>query len=230
MAPSSAGKHAACSNPSCGPGATRNAIDLGRREFLKDTLATAGLTGISVLGGCAMPFTQESADTIVTNGRIATLNPKQPTASAIAVRGGMIAAVGSAADVEGLRGPGTQEINAATGDTPCMIMHLYDRAWINRAGVRALGWTKDTPNMFGGAIERDASGNPTGLVVSTTSLASLVSVWLRIPRLPPEEQILSTRHFMREHNRLGVTSVVDAGGGGQNYPDNYAAIAKLAAD
>jgi predicted amidohydrolase YtcJ len=35
---------------------------------------------------------------------------------------------------------------------------------------------------------------------------------------------------MREHNRLGVTSVIDAGGGGQNYPDNYAAIAKLAAD
>jgi predicted amidohydrolase YtcJ len=67
-------------------------------------------------------------------------------------------------------------------------------------------------------------------VMSTTSLASLVSVWLRIPRLPPEDQILSTRHFMREHNRLGVTSVIDAGGGGQNYPDNYAAIAKLAAD
>jgi len=79
-----------------------------------------------------------------------------------------------------------------------MIMHLYDRAWLNRAGIRALGWTKDTPNMFGGAIERDASGNPTGLVMSTTSLASLVSVWLRIPRLSPEDQILSTRHFMRE--------------------------------
>ncbi|HLQ01045.1 MAG TPA: amidohydrolase family protein, partial [Burkholderiales bacterium] len=311
MAPSSAGKHAACNHPSCAPGATRNAIDLGRRDFLKDTLATAGLTGISVLGGCAMPLMPGGApaDTIITNGRIVTLNPKQPTASAIAIRGGTIAAIGSAADVESLRGPGTQvidaggravipgindahthfirggltytnevrwdgvpslavgmqrvreqarrtppphwvqviggwtwaqfaekrfpmleEINEATGDTPCMIMHLYDRAWINRAGVRALGWTKETPNMFGGAIERDASANPTGLVVSTTSLASLVSVWLRIPRLPPEEQILSTRHFMREHNRLGVTSVVDAGGGGQNYPDNYAAIARLAAD
>jgi predicted amidohydrolase YtcJ len=66
--------------------------------------------------------------------------------------------------------------------------------------------------------------------MSTTSLASLVSVWLRIPRLSPEDQILSTRYFMHEHNRLGVTSVIDAGGGGQNYPDNYAAIAKLAAD
>ncbi|HMH18686.1 MAG TPA: amidohydrolase [Burkholderiales bacterium] len=301
-----------CTHLSCGPGATRNAVDFGRRDFLKDTLAaTAGFTGISVLGGCAMPLMQDSspADTIITNGRIATLNPRAPAASAIAIRGGNIVAIGSAADVEGLRGPNTQvidaegrtvipglndghthfirggltytnevrwdgvpslaegmrrvreqaqrtpaphwvqviggwtwaqfaeqryptleEINAATGDTPCMIMHLYDRAWLNRAGIRALGWNKDTPNMFGGTIERDASGNPTGLVMSTTSLASLVSVWLRIPRLSPEDQILSTRHFMREHNRLGITSVIDAGGGGQNYPDNYAAIAKLAAD
>jgi predicted amidohydrolase YtcJ len=128
------------------------------------------------------------------------------------------------------RFPTLDEINAATGDTPCMIMHLYDRAWLNRSAVRVLGWEKEVPKLFGGYVERDAGGNPTGLVMSTTSLASLVAVWLRVPRLSPEEQITSTRHFMREHNRLGVTSVIDAGGGGQNFPDNYAAIAKLAAD
>jgi predicted amidohydrolase YtcJ len=128
------------------------------------------------------------------------------------------------------RFPTLDEINAATGDTPCMIMHLYDRAWLNRAAIRVLGWEREVPKLFGGYIERDAGGNTTGLVMSTTSLASLVAVWLRVPRLSPEDQITSTRHFMREHNRLGVTSVIDAGGGGQNFPDNYAAIAKLAAD
>jgi len=128
------------------------------------------------------------------------------------------------------RFPTLEEINAATGDTPCMIMHLYDRAWLNRSAIRVLGWEREIPKLFGGFVERDAGGNPTGLVMSTTSLASLVAVWLRVPRLSPEEQITSTRHFMREHNRLGVTSVIDAGGGGQNYPENYAAIAKLAAD
>ena len=128
------------------------------------------------------------------------------------------------------RYPTLEEINAATGDTPCMIMHLYDRAWLNRAAIRVLGWEKEVPKLFGGYVERDAGGTTTGLVMSTTSLASLVSVWLRVPRLSPEEQVTSTRHFMREHNRLGLTSVIDAGGGGQNFPDNYAAIAKLAAD
>jgi predicted amidohydrolase YtcJ len=128
------------------------------------------------------------------------------------------------------RYPTLDEINAATGDTPCMIMHLYDRAWLNRAAIRVLGWEKEVPKLFGGYVERDAGGTTTGLVMSTTSLASLVAVWLRVPRLSAEEQIISTRHFMREHNRLGVTSVIDAGGGGQNFPDNYAAIAKLASE
>jgi hypothetical protein len=80
-----------------GCGERPNAVDLGRRDFLKDALAaTAGLSGISILGGCAGPLVQESADTIITNGRIATLNPKQPAASAIAIRGGAIVAIGSA--------------------------------------------------------------------------------------------------------------------------------------
>ena len=72
------------------------------------------------------------------------------------------------------RFPTLEEINAATGDTPCMIMHLYDRAWLNRAAIRVLGWEKEVPKLFGGYVERDAGGTTTGLVMSTTSLASLV--------------------------------------------------------
>ena len=45
--------------------------------------------------------------------------------------------------------------------------------------------------------------------------------------LPFEDQINSSRHFMRELNRLGVTSVIDAGGGFQNYPEDYAVIEEL---
>jgi predicted amidohydrolase YtcJ len=37
----------------------------------------------------------------------------------------------------------------------------------------------------------------------------------------------STRHFMRELNRLGLTSIIDAGGGYQNYPEDYAVIEEL---
>ncbi len=45
-----------------------------------------------------------------------------------------------------------------------------------------------------------------------------------------EDQLNSTRHYMRELNRFGVTSVSDAGGGGQNYPEDYAVVKKLDED
>src|SRR5204863_409389 len=47
------------------------------------------------------------------------------------------------------------------------------------------------------------------------------------PKLPPEHQTNSTRHFMRELNRLGLTSAIDAGGGFQNYPDDYRVMEEL---
>ena len=42
------------------------------------------------------------------------------------------------------------------------------------------------------------------------------------PQLSAEDQINSTLHFYRELNRLGVTSAVDAGGGGHAFPKDYA--------
>jgi predicted amidohydrolase YtcJ len=126
--------------------------------------------------------------------------------------------------------PTLDELNRATGDVPCFVMFLYDRAFINRAGLRALGWDRKTPDPVGGTIARTRAGDPTGLVIATTSLVSLLGVFAKIPKLSADDQIVSTRLMMRELNRLGVTSLIDAGGGGQNYPDNYQAIAKLAAD
>src|SRR5687767_3731774 len=222
-----------------------------RREFL-------AVAGASAIGGCSGLLTSEMpADTLIVNGRVATLDPKQPNAEAIAIRGERILAIGNPGELEKYKGANTrvvdagrhivipglndahthfirggltytnevrwdgvpslaegmcrvreqarrtppphwvqviggwtwaqfaekryptlEEINAATDDTPCMIMHLYDRLWVNRAGIRVLGWTKDTPNPLGGILERDASGNPTGVIVATvgaTGLLALVS-------------------------------------------------------
>ena len=126
--------------------------------------------------------------------------------------------------------PTLDELNAAAPDTPVFILHLYDRALLNAAALRAVGYTRDTPNPPGGEIQRDAGGNPTGLLLARPNAGILYSTLARGPKLPPEYQLNSTRHFMREMNRLGVTGVIDAGGGFQNYPDDYAIIRKLHAD
>jgi predicted amidohydrolase YtcJ len=124
--------------------------------------------------------------------------------------------------------PSIEELNAIAPDTPVFILHLYDRALLNAAALRAAGYTKDTPPPIGGEIARDRAGNPTGLLLAKPNAAVLYAALARGPKLPFEYQMNSTRHFMRELNRLGVTGAIDAGGGSQNYPEDYAVIRKLA--
>jgi len=126
--------------------------------------------------------------------------------------------------------PTIAELNAVAPDTPVFILHLYDRALLNAAALRVVGYTKDTPNPPGGEIVRDASGNPTGLLLAQPNATILYSTLAKGPKLPQEYQVNSTRHFMREVNALGVTGVIDAGGGFQNYPDDYEIIEKLHAE
>ncbi|WP_337263847.1 MULTISPECIES: amidohydrolase [unclassified Serratia (in: enterobacteria)] len=125
------------------------------------------------------------------------------------------------------RMPTLDEINAAAPDTPVFILHLYDRALLNRAALKVVGYTKDTPNPPGGEIQRDNNGNPTGMLIAKPNAMLLYATLAKGPSLPLEHQINSTRQFMRELNRLGLTSAIDAGGGFQNYPDDYQVIAEL---
>ena len=125
------------------------------------------------------------------------------------------------------RMPTLEEINAVSADTPVFILHLYDRAILNRAALRGVGYTRDTPDPPGSEIQRDKQGNPTGMLIARPNAGILYATLGVGPKLPPEYQANSTRHFMRELNRLGVTSAIDAGGGFQNYPDDYAVVEEL---
>jgi predicted amidohydrolase YtcJ len=123
--------------------------------------------------------------------------------------------------------PTIDELNAIAPDTPVFLLHLYDRAILNGAALRAVGYTKETPEPIGGEITRDAKGNPTGLLLAKPNANILYATLAKGPKLPLEYQVNSTRHFMRELNRLGVTGAIDAGGGFQNYPEDYEVIRKL---
>jgi predicted amidohydrolase YtcJ len=126
------------------------------------------------------------------------------------------------------RMPTLEELNAAAPETPVLVLHLYDSALLNRAALRALGFDSSTPNPPGGLVARDASGEPTGLLIAEPSAFVLYSTIARAPKLDFDDQLNSSRYFMRELNRFGVTSVGDAGGGWQNYPEDYGVIQQLA--
>lgn len=285
-----------------------DASPAARRQFLE----AAAALGLSVLAGplAAQTASKRAApDLILRNGRITTMDPARPEATAIALKDGLVMAVGSDADVsrladkltrvvdldkrraipgltdshmhiirgglnynmelrwDGVRSlgqalemlkaqakvtpppqwvrvvggwtefqfeekrlPTLAEINAAAPDTPVFLLNLYNQAYLNRAAVRAVGYTRDTPQPPGAIIERDKNGDPTGLLLAEPNAFVLYNTLNQAPKLAPEDQLNSTLHFMREENRLGVTSVGDAGGGFQNYPEDYGIIDKLAKD
>ena len=249
---------------------------------------------------------EDRADLILFNGRIATNDPTQPFVSALSIRGSVVQAVGSDADIMVRKGAQTRivdlqrrtvipglndshlhlirgglnytmelrwdgipsltlalqmlkeqaqrtppgqwvrvvggwsefqfaerrlptlaELNAAAPDTPVFILHLYCQAMLNQAALRAVGYTRDTRDPPGGVIERDKAGHPTGLLLAKPNAMILYATLAKGPRLPIEHQINSTRHFMRELNRLGATSCIDAGGGFQNFPEDYQVVDDL---
>ncbi|MFD9253397.1 amidohydrolase family protein, partial [Streptomyces bottropensis] len=56
-----------------------------------------------------------TADLVITGAHVRTLDPRRPYATAVAVRDGLIVAVGEEADVRDWRGPGTEAVDLGGG-------------------------------------------------------------------------------------------------------------------
>lgn len=264
------------------------------RSLLAAALLAAGLSHV------------HATDMIITNGKVATMTREGSFAQAVAIKGGVITAVGSNAQVLKLKKPGTQvidaggrtvipglndshlhiirqglnynaelrwdgvtslkramqmlreqaartpdgawikvvggfnefqfeekrlptleELNEAVPDKPVFILYLYGLGFVNKKGIEVLGYDKDT-KYKDGVVELGADGKPTGLLVAKPNAMVLYSTLGKTGALPREQQLNSTIQYYREMNRLGVTSAIDAGGGGQAYPDDYAVSLELA--
>ena len=124
--------------------------------------------------------------------------------------------------------PTISELNAAAPDTPVMITHLYQSVLLNRAALRAAGYARDTPEVPGGQIVRDYAGEPTGVLLAAPAAGLLYATIGKAPALSEDGQLESTRHFLHELSRFGLTSAIDAAGGFQSFPEHYAAVTRLA--
>jgi predicted amidohydrolase YtcJ len=94
----------------------------------------------------AWPAWAQNADLAITNARIYTVNPKQPQASALAVRAGKIVAVSN--DVSKLIGPGTKVIDA---HGLAVLPGLID----SHGHVRGLGTSLETLDLRGLTSEKE---------------------------------------------------------------------------
>jgi predicted amidohydrolase YtcJ len=233
-----------------------------------------------------------TADLIITNAKVWTVDKAHPTAQAVAVLGDRIVAVGSNADVEAWRGAKTRVIDAAgklllpgfndahvhfvdgglqldsvqlndatspqefarriseqakktpkgewvqggdwdetkwtpaelptkelidavTPDTPVFV-NRYDghMALANSVALRLAGVTAQTPDPPGGAVVRDAQGNPTGALKD----AAMDYVYKVIPPLSHERRLQAVKRALAHAASVGVTSV-------QHMNPDYADIA-----
>jgi predicted amidohydrolase YtcJ len=126
------------------------------------------------------------------------------------------------------RMPTTEELNRVAPNTPVAVLFLYSQGFLNRAAIDALGIDGDTLPPVGSRFERGADGRPTGVLLAEPNPTILYQTIGALPPMSLEEQVNSTRHFFRELNRFGLTSAIDAGGGGHVFPENYEATKTLA--
>jgi len=126
------------------------------------------------------------------------------------------------------RFPTVEEINQATGDVPTFVLYLYSRGWLNKAGLKALNIDEHTVAPQGSSYEKGADGKPTGVLLAEPSPSILYQTIAELPSLTEQQMINSTRQFYRELNSFGITSGIDAGGGGHKYPKDFISTKRLA--
>lgn len=125
------------------------------------------------------------------------------------------------------RQPTIEEINEAVPDKPVFITYLYGKAFVNKKGIEVLKYNKDT-KYDGSLVELDDKGNPTGMLYAKLTPKAIYTTLALTTVLDHEERLNSTQQYYHELNRFGLTSAVDAAGGGQNYPDDYGVALELA--
>jgi predicted amidohydrolase YtcJ len=88
-----------------------------RREFIQSLAVGAGLCALTprLLLAKAPSPNEGAADWIYQGGLIYTVDPANPTAEAVAVRGNLIVFVGSLQDVGAWQGPNTRIVNLDGG-------------------------------------------------------------------------------------------------------------------
>ncbi len=106
--------------------------------------------------------------------------------------------------------PTKQLIDAVAPDNPVFIDRLDGHmALANSLALKLAGVTKDTKEVEGGLIVRDAGGNPTGVLKD----AAMNYVNKVIPEFSTEEKLVAAQASTDYAASLGVTSVQDMSAG-----------------
>ncbi|HVW70866.1 MAG TPA: amidohydrolase, partial [Steroidobacteraceae bacterium] len=104
--------------------------------------------------------------------------------------------------------PLTKEtLDRVSPNNPVLLTDISGHSrWANSRALAIAGVSRDTPNPAGGIIERNAHGEPTGVL--RESAATLVDS--HVPRPTPEENASALKYALDTLLSQGVTSLADA--------------------
>lgn len=106
------------------------------------------------------------------------------------------------------RFPTAADLDAAASDRPVVLERVDGHALVvNSAALKAAGITAATKDPVGGKIERDASGNPTGLLVD----AAMELVTAKAPAPTPAQLAQALDKAEEALLSVGVTATADMG-------------------
>nr|WP_245456120.1 amidohydrolase [Rhizobium leguminosarum] len=126
------------------------------------------------------------------------------------------------------RFPTLGELHEAVPDRPMIVQYAYNRAFLNKQAMEALGVGTDRfPKLPDTEFEKDSRGNPTGVVHGYTWL--FLALETMVPQPTLDEQVSSIAYSIHGLNRFGVTSIID-NGGRWPYPEAQARVDVLARD
>ncbi len=109
------------------------------------------------------------------------------------------------------RGFPLDELDRIAPDNPVVLQAVYIHSYLNTAALKAGKIDATTPDPQNGKIEKDASGNPTGIVRGAGGVAFVAA---KVPLYEKDEWLANTRKLVTELNSMGITAWLDAGGRG----------------
>ena len=105
------------------------------------------------------------------------------------------------------RSPLRADLDAATPNNPVVLSRAGGHSvTTNSAALKLAGITKATPEPEGGVIERDANGEPNGIIRERSDLVTRL-----VPRPSADEVRPSFVANLKRLLSLGITSIIDAG-------------------
>jgi predicted amidohydrolase YtcJ len=105
------------------------------------------------------------------------------------------------------RFPSRQDLDAVSTDHPMLFVHISGHVAVaNSRALKLGGVTRDTKDPPGGSIERDASGEPTGMLKEG---AAIRLVGAKIPAITTEQRRHGIELVLEDAAQHGVTSLQD---------------------